>query len=244
MKKRIDIILFERKLAETRSKASAMIMAGQVFVNDILVKKSGELHFFDSKIKINDLNPRWVSRGGIKLFHAIKHFNINIKNLTCLDIGASTGGFTDVLLSFKAKKIYAIDVGFNQLHEKLKFNERVINIEKTNARLLSKDYIKEEIDLIVCDASFISIKKVLNPSLAFLKKSSGILLCLIKPQFEANKNEIQKGGVIKNKSVHERIILEITTWFEKDCKMKVIGVIESSIKGPKGNTEFFIAVKN
>ena len=170
MKKRIDLILIEKKVVKTRAKAKAIIMAGQIFVNGNKVLKSGELHDLDSKVKVKDLNPQWVSRGSLKLLHAIKYFNIQIENLTCLDIGASTGGFTDVLLHYKALKIYAVDVGFNQLHERLKKEKKVVNIEKTNARYLDKNIINEPVDLIVCDVSFISMKKVLKPSFNFLKK--------------------------------------------------------------------------
>jgi len=242
MRKRIDLILVEKKIVETRNKAQAMIMAGQIIADGQKVIKSGELHNFDSDIKIINLSSKWVSRGGQKLSHAIKHFDIKIKDFNCLDIGASTGGFTDVLLNNEAKKIFAVDVGFNQLHEKIKKNKKVINIEKTNARYLDRNIINEYIDLIVCDASFISIKKVLKSSLNFLKKN-GKVIALIKPQFEANKKEIKKGGVVKDSLVHQRICNEITSWFENVCYLKVKGIIESPIKGPKGNTEFFIFAK-
>ena len=242
MRKRIDLILVEKKIVETRNKAQAMIMAGQIIADGQKVIKSGELHNFDSDIKIINLSSKWVSRGGQKLSHAIEHFDIKIKDLNCLDIGASTGGFTDVLLNNAAKKIFAVDVGFNQLHEKIKENKKVINIEKTNARYLDRNIINEYIDLIVCDASFISIKKVLKTSLNFLKKN-GKVIALIKPQFEANKKEIKKGGVVKDSLVHQRICNEITLWFENVCYLQVKGITESPIKGPKGNTEFFIFAK-
>ena len=154
---------------------SASILSGK------LAKKSGELYKSDTKLNVKNLNPKWSSRGAIKLIHAIKYFNFYIENLTCLDIGASTGGFTDVLLNYKAKKIFAVDVGTNQLHEKLKKEEKIINLEKTNARYLNKDIINEPIDLIVCDVSFISLKKVIEPALNLLKKPYGKIIVLIKP---------------------------------------------------------------
>jgi len=244
MKKRIDLILVEKNIAENLTKAKAMIMAGQIFVNYKLVKKSGEIHNYHSVVKVKDLNSRWVSRGSLKLIFALKKFNINIENSICLDIGASTGGFTDVLLYYKAKKIFAVDVGLNQLHERLKKEKKVINLEKINAKYLDKNIINEPIDLIVCDVSFISVKKVLKPSIKFLKKSAGILVALIKPQFEANKYEVKKGGIITDILVHQRICNEIAKWLNEDCQLKILGIIKSPIKGPKGNIEFLIAAQN
>jgi 23S rRNA (cytidine1920-2'-O)/16S rRNA (cytidine1409-2'-O)-methyltransferase len=244
MKKRIDLLLVEKNLVKTRAKGQAMIMAGQVSINGNIIKKSGELHNVESEICIKKLNPQWVSRGAYKLLHAINYFDVHVEDLVCLDIGASTGGFTDVLLHYKAKKIYAVDVGTNQLHEKLKNDSKVINIEKTNARYLDKSIIDENIDLIVCDTSFISLKKVLKNSFIFLKSPGGIIVALIKPQFEADKKEISRGGVVKNSLVHKKICNEFTKWFNDICNMNVVGIIESPIKGPKGNVEFLIVVKN
>ena len=171
IKKRIDQLLVEKKLVESRTKAQAMIMAGQIIVNNTKIKKSGELFNEDIEIQINNLQPIWVSRGAIKILHAIENFNINILDKICLDLGASTGGFTQVLLKKGAKKIYSVDVGKNQLHEKLRKEKKIINIEKTNARYLNNFLIKEEIDIIVCDVSFISLKKVIEPSIKFLKNT-------------------------------------------------------------------------
>ena len=244
MKKRIDLLLVEKNHAETRTKAQAMIMAGQVFVAGKKIKKSGEIIESNSSISIADLHSQWVSRGAFKLIHAIEYFNLQVNNLICLDIGASTGGFTEVLLKNKAKKIYAIDVGTNQIHERLKKQEKIISLEKTNARYLNKKIIPDTIDLIVCDVSFISLKKVLNSSLCFLNKNGGIIIALIKPQFEANKKEINRGGIVTDSLVHKRICNEIKKWFVDECNMNVIGIVESPIKGSKGNIEFLIAVKN
>ena len=244
MKKRIDLLLVEKNLVESRSKAQAMIMAGQVFVEGLLVKKSGDTYHINSEIFIKKLNPEWVSRGSYKLIHAIKHFHIKIENLTCLDIGASTGGFSQVLLNYNAKKIFSVDVGTNQLHEKLRNEKRIINISKTNARYLDKDLITDTIDLIVCDVSFISLKKVIKPCLCFLNKSKGNIITLIKPQFEAKKNEIKKGGIVNDPTIHKRICNDTIAWFKYECNMEVLGIIESPIRGTKGNVEFLILAKN
>ena len=243
MKKRADLLLVEKKLAKTRSKAQAMIMAGQVFVNEKRISKSGDLIETNSIIRTIKLHPEWVSRGSLKLIHALNKFGFNIENLVCLDIGASTGGFSEVLLKYKANKVYSVDVGTNQLNEKLKKEKRIINIEKTNARYLSEEIIDQKIDLIVCDVSFISMKKVLKPNLKFLKKNTGKVIGLIKPQFEASKSEVKKGGLIIDKLIHKRICDDYINWFDKFCDMEVIGIIESPIKGQKGNIEFLIAAK-
>ena len=240
MKKRIDLLLLDKKIAESRTKAQAMIMAGQISVSGKKVLKSGEVYEESVNIISTNLHPQWVSRGALKLLHAFDNFNINITNSTCLDLGASTGGFTEVLLSRKVKKIYSVDVGTNQLHEKLKKNPKIINISKTNARYLNRDIISDRINVIVCDVSFISMKKVIEPSLKFLNKKNGIVIGLIKPQFESFKNEIQKNGVIINTKIHQRICEDYRDWFTSKCKMKVVGIIPSPIKGPKGNIEFLI----
>ena len=243
MKKRADLLLVEKKLASTRSKAQAIIMAGQLTVNGRKIIKSGELVDDKLDLIVSQLQPEWVSRGAIKLLHAIKFFNINIEDKVCLDIGASTGGFSQVLLKNNAKKIYCVDSGKNQLHEKLKKEKRIVNLEKTNARYLEENIFSEKIDILLCDVSFISLKKVIQPNLFFLNKKKGLVLCLIKPQFEASKIEIKKGGIIKDESVHKRICDDITKWFEKICNMSVLGITKSPIKGPKGNIEFFIFAK-
>ena len=243
IKKRIDQLLVEKQLVETRTKAKAMIMAGQIFVGEQQIQKSGEMFKEDVIISIKNLQPEWVSRGAFKILHALNIFNIEINNKTCLDLGASTGGFSQVLLKKGAIKIYSVDVGKNQLHEKLRIENKIINIEKTNARYLTSATIGDKIDIIVCDVSFISMKKVIEPCLQFLKKENGIVIGLIKPQFEASKNEIQKGGVILDSEVHSRICEDFREWFSSKCEMKVQGIIPSPIKGPKGNVEFLIYAK-
>jgi len=217
-------------------------MSGSVYVGENKVFKSGELYNDNINIKIRN-NSSWVSRGALKLEPIILKNNIKIDKKICMDVGSSTGGFTQVLLKYNAKKIYSIDVGYGQLHEKIKANKKVISLERKNAKYLTKQEIKDTIDLIVCDASFISLKKVIKIPIKFLKKK-GEIIALIKPQFEANRAEV-KGGVIKDASVHERICMEIKDWFFNENNFKVCSIIESSIKGPKGNKEFFIyAIKN
>ena len=240
-KKRLDQILVERGSAGTRAKAQAIIMSGEVYVEGKQILKSGLSFLENSKIIIKDKNKEWVSRGSYKLLKALENFDINIENKICLDLGSSTGGFTHVLLSKKAKKIYAVDVGTNQLHEKLLNEKKIISIEKTNARYLNRKLITDNIDVIVCDVSFISVKKIIKPNLCFLKNNS-IIIILIKPQFEANKKEIKK-GVVRDPNIHNRICEDIKTWLINECKSKIIGLVESPIKGPKGNIEFLVVAK-
>lgn len=240
-KKRLDQIIFDRNLAESKSKAQAMIMASQVYVEGSLISKSGFAINTDASIEIKNLGPEWVSRGALKLIKAIETFNIEINNKICLDLGSSTGGFTDVLINKNAQKVYAVDVGTNQLHEKLKNNNKVFSLEKTNARYLNKEFFTELIEILVCDVSFISLKKVIAPNLKFLNDES-IVIALIKPQFEAKKFELKK-GIVKDSKVHERICCEIKEWFEIECNCYVDGIIESPIKGPKGNIEFLLVAK-
>ena len=242
IKKRIDQLLVEKKLAETRTKAKAMVMAGQITVNQKKVKKSGELFSEDVNIYSKDISHEWVSRGAYKIIEAINFFKINIKDKICLDIGSSTGGFTQVLLKKGARKIYSVDVGKNQLHEKLIKEKKIINIEKQNARYLSNEIIKDKIDIIVCDVSFISMKKVIEPNLKFLRYK-GKIISLIKPQFEANQKEIKKGVVIDS-NVHQRICKEYEKWFSENLNINFVGIVKSPLKGPKGNIEFLIYCEN
>ena len=240
-KQRLDQILFTRYLAESKTKAQAMIMADQVFVEGKIINKSGYKINSNAKIEIKNLGPKWVSRGANKLLTALEKNKIIVKNKTCIDLGASTGGFTDVLIQNGANKVYAVDVGTNQLHEKLKKNNKVISLEKTNARYLKKDQFEELIDIMVCDVSFISLKKVIEPNLHLLKDES-VIIALIKPQFESKKNETKK-GVVKDIIIHQRICKEISEWFETLGQSKVLSINESPIKGPKGNIEFLITIK-
>jgi len=238
LKTRLDQLLIDRNLADTKSKAQSMIMAGQVYVNDKIITKSGNSFNENSKIKIKQLHPPWVSRGAFKLLKAIDHFKIDIENKICLDIGSSTGGFTEVLLKKNAKKIYSIDVGTNQLHEKLKKEKKIISIENFNAKYLDNSIIHEKINLVVCDVSFISLTKVIEPSLKLLSSKAEII-SLIKPQFETNKINLKK-GIVKDPLIHEQVCNDISNWFKKTIKAEVVGLVESPITGPKGNKEFLI----
>ena len=238
LKIRLDQLLIKKNLAETKSKAQSMIMAGQVLVNDKIITKSGNSFKENSLIKIKKLHPQWVSRGAYKLLKAIDHFGIDIKNKTCLDIGSSTGGFTEVLLKKNAKKIYSIDVGTNQLHEKLRKEKKIISIENFNAKYLDKSIIHDKIDIVVCDVSFISLTKVIEPSLKLVSTNAEII-ALIKPQFETKKMNLKK-GIVKDSLIHEQVCTQISDWFKAKINTKVVGLVESPITGPKGNIEFLI----
>ena len=238
LKIRLDQLLIKKNLAETKSKAQSMIMAGQVLVNDKIITKSGNSFKENSLIKIKKLHPQWVSRGAYKLLKAIDHFGIDIKNKTCLDIGSSTGGFTEVLLKKNAKKIYSIDVGTNQLHEKLRKEKKIISIENFNAKYLDKSIIDDKIDIVVCDVSFISLTKVIEPSLKLVSTNAEII-ALIKPQFETKKMNLKK-GIVKDSLIHKQVCTQISDWFKAKINTKVVGLVESPITGPKGNIEFLI----
>ena len=216
-----------------------MLMAGMVFLETKRLDKPGQQVPIGSNIEIKGKKHPWVSRGGLKLEKAIIEFNLNCNSIIALDIGASTGGFTDVLLTKGAERVYAVDVGHGQLDWKLRQDSRVIVKEKTNARYLSSDIIKEPLDAIVCDASFISLKKILPAGLIFLK-NKGWLAALIKPQFEAGRELVGKGGVVRDAQVHQNIINDIQCWIKDEVKMNLLGVTESPILGPSGNKEFVI----
>ena len=216
-----------------------MLMAGMVFLETKRLNKPGQQVPIGSNIEIKGKKHPWVSRGGLKLEKAIIEFNLNCNSIIALDIGASTGGFTDVLLTKGAERVYAVDVGHGQLDWKLRQDSRVIVKEKTNARYLSNDIIKEPLDAIVCDASFISLKKILPAGLSFLK-NKGWLAALIKPQFEAGRELVGKGGVVRDAQVHQNIINDIECWIKDEVKMNLLGVTESPILGPSGNKEFVI----
>jgi 23S rRNA (cytidine1920-2'-O)/16S rRNA (cytidine1409-2'-O)-methyltransferase len=226
-------------LAKSREQANSLLMSGKVFINQKRVEKSGQQVSTDSKIDIKDKIHPWVSRGGMKLEKALLEFNLNCKSVVALDIGASTGGFTDVLLTNGADKVYAVDVGYGQLDWKLRQDKRVVDKEKTNARFLTNQIIIDPLDVIVCDASFISLKKVL-PSGIKLLKTNGWLAALIKPQFEVGKGLVGKGGVVRNTQLHEEVKTDIKNWVQFEMKMNLLGVVDSPILGPSGNKEFVI----
>lgn len=242
-KVRADQLLVSRGLAESRTRAQALIMAGAVFSGERKLAKSGDMLAEDAALEVRGKVHPWVSRGGIKLDHGLTHFGFNVADAVGLDVGSSTGGFTDVLLSRGAARIYAVDVGTNQLAWKLRQDPRVIVHEQTNARHLDASVIPEPIDIVVCDASFISLAKALEAPLK-LAKPGGRLVALVKPQFEAGREEVGKGGVVRDPAVHERVCTEAKGWVERQG-WTVLGLTQSPITGPEGNVEFLLgAVKN
>jgi len=242
MKLRADQALVERGLVESRSKAQALIMAGLVFAGTRKVAKAGEMIAADTALDVRGKDHPWVSRGGLKLDHALAHFGIDVTGAVALDVGSSTGGFTDVLLSRGAAKIYAVDVGTNQLAWKLRQDPRVVVMEQTNARHLTPEQILEPIDIVVCDASFIGLAKVIEAPLSFARPGAHAVL-LVKPQFEAGREEVGKGGVVRDPQVHERVCEAAATWIASQG-WRILGVTRSPITGPEGNVEFLLgAVK-
>ncbi|HEU5048341.1 MAG TPA: TlyA family RNA methyltransferase [Rickettsiales bacterium] len=239
-KLRLDILLVDRGLADTRAKAQALIAAGKVYSNEVKLDKAGHPVAEDIPLTVREAEHPWVSRGGMKLAKGLEYFNINPSGLICLDVGASTGGFTDVLLTHGAAKVYAVDVGHGQLDWKLRQDARVVVLEKTNARSLDHNLIPDTPALIVCDASFISLKTVLPASLTLAAKDA-VLIALIKPQFEVGKGNVGKGGVVRDESLHKIVCEDIENWLTETMGWNVLGITESPIKGPKGNTEFLIA---
>lgn len=234
---RLDQLLVNRSLVESKEKAQKLIYGGLVKVNEILSTKPGHKFNEDCKINIKQ-KEKYVSRGGLKFEEAYNKFNLKIKNNICLDIGSSTGGFTDFMLQHKADRIYAVDCGTNQLHWTLRKNSKIVVMEKTNARYLSKKEIPELVDLCTIDVSFISLKKIL-PSVIKLINNNGVIVSLIKPQFEAGKDQIDKGGVVTNPIIHEKVINDIKDFGENKLNLKWLDFCISPLKGPAGNKEFF-----
>ncbi len=240
---RLDQLIVERGLAESKTRAQALVMAGHVFIGDAKAQKPGQQLADDAQVSVKGSDHPWVSRGGVKLAHALQEFSIAVTGMVAIDVGSSTGGFTDVLLTNGAKKVYAVDSGTNQLAWKLRQDARVIVHEQTSARILTDAHIPEPVDVIVCDASFIGLAKVLERPLSFAK-SGAQLIALIKPQFEAGRDEVGKGGVVRDPLVHSRVCDEVNMWLvEKNWT--VGGLTTSPITGPQGNVEFLIwAQKN
>jgi 23S rRNA (cytidine1920-2'-O)/16S rRNA (cytidine1409-2'-O)-methyltransferase len=242
-KVRADQLLVARGLAESRTRAQALILAGNVFAGDKRVAKAGDLIAEDAELNVKGRDHPWVSRGGIKLDHGLTHFGFDVAGATALDVGSSTGGFTDVLLSRGAAKVYAVDVGTNQLAWKLRSDPRVVVHEQTNARDLTTEIIPEPVDIVVCDASFIGLAKVLDRALD-LARAGAKLVALVKPQFEAGREEVGKGGVVRDEAVHRRVCDEAADWV-RSKGWSVLGVERSPITGPEGNVEFLLgAVKS
>jgi len=230
-------------MAESRTRAQALIMAGAVFSGEKKLAKPGDMLAENAPLEVRGKDHPWVSRGGIKLDHGLTHFGLDVAGAIALDVGSSTGGFTDVLLSRGAVKVYAVDVGTNQLAWKLRQDPRVVIHEQTNARNLDSGIVPEPVDIIVCDASFISLAKVLEEALK-LAKVGAKLVALVKPQFEAGRAEVGKGGVVRDPCVHERVCAEAEAWVRSQG-WTVLGLTRSPITGPEGNVEFLLgAMKN
>ena len=238
-KQRADQLLVDRGLAESRTRAQALILAGLAFVGDRKIDKAGQQIADDAEVSVKGRDHQWVSRGGIKLDHALSHLGWDVSSAVAVDVGSSTGGFTDVLLSRGAARVYAVDSGTNQLAWKLRQDERVIVHEQTSARILTPTHIPEPVDLIVCDASFIALSKVLPVPMSFAKPGAR-MVALIKPQFEAERHEVGKKGVVRDASVHARVCQQVRDWLTAEG-WNTLDLIKSPITGPEGNIEFLIA---
>jgi 23S rRNA (cytidine1920-2'-O)/16S rRNA (cytidine1409-2'-O)-methyltransferase len=238
-KQRADLMLVNNGLVESRAKAQALIMAGLVYAGTARVTKAGDLLPEDAQLIVKGQDHPWVSRGGVKLAHGLTHFGFDPTGVIGLDVGASTGGFTDVLLTQGAAKVYAVDVGHGQLAWKLRSDPRVVVLEKTNARHLTPEIIPEPIGALVCDASFIGLQTVLPAGLA-LCAPGAFAVALIKPQFEAGPGQVGKGGVVRDSDVHAEVCARIEGWFSSLPGWTILGITPSPIKGPEGNVEFLI----
>lgn len=241
-KSRVDLLLVERGLAKSRDKAKALVMAGSVFSGDRRINKAGDTLPSDCDLVVRSTLHPWVSRGGIKLVHALEYFNLSASGAVAVDVGASTGGFTDVLLEYRARKVYAVDVGHGQLAWKLRQDDRVVVLERTNARHLSREQVPEPVDVIVCDVSFIGLELVLPPVMN-LAASLAVLVALIKPQFEVGRDQVGKKGVVRDPALHSEVCVRIQDFVACRPGWRVLGVLESPIQGPKGNREFLLAAQ-
>ncbi len=241
-KTRLDVALVERGLAETRAAAQRLVMAGLVFSGERRLDKAGHGVGPDTALEVRGQPHPYVSRGGVKLERALDHFAIPVAGRVALDVGSSTGGFTDCLLQRGAAKVYAVDVGTNQLAWKLRGDPRVISMEKTNMRDVTRMQIPEPVELIVCDASFIGLRTVLPAALA-LAVPGAHLVALIKPQFEVGKGRVGKGGIVRESALHEEVCATISGWLAGQAGWRVLGVTESPITGAEGNKEFLIAAQ-
>lgn len=242
MKRRLDQLLLDRGLVDSRAKAQALVMAGKVFSGERRLDKPGQPMAEDAALEVRGQDHPWVSRGGIKLAHALDHFGLSPKGLVCLDIGASTGGFTDVLLTHGAARVHAVDVGHGQLAWKLRSDPRVVVHEKTNARFLTAAQIGEEAGALVCDASFIGLATLLPAPLALCMPGAWAV-ALIKPQFEVGPGAVGKGGVVREPAQHRAVVARVSAWFADQPGWTVLGTTESPITGPEGNREFLIGAR-
>lgn len=238
-KLRLDQLLVDRGLVESRTKAQALIMAGLVYTGEQKLISAGAKLAVDIALTLRGQDHPWVSRGGLKLDHGLKHFRFDPTGRICIDVGASTGGFTDVLLTNGAAKVYAVDVGYGQLAHRLRTNPRVVVLERTNARTLDAAAIADPIGAVVCDASFIGLRTVLPAAMA-LTAPGAWLIALIKPQFEVGKDRVGKKGVVRDPALHEEVCATISEWLTAQAGWTVAGIEKSPITGPEGNVEFLI----
>lgn len=238
MKKRIDVLLFEQGLAPSREKARVMIMSGIVYANNQKYDKPGDTVDEDAALEVRGQTLRYVSRGGLKLEKALALFPIDLNGAVCMDVGASTGGFTDCMLQNGAARVYSVDVGYGQLAWQLRQDERVVNLERTNARYLTREQVPEAIDFYSVDVSFISLKIIL-PAVRPLLKDGGRAVCLIKPQFEAGREKVGKKGVVRDRAVHAEVVETICS-FAAENGYSVLGLTFSPVKGPEGNIEYLV----
>ncbi len=243
MKLRADQLLVQRGLVESRTRAQALILAGKVFSNERRIAKAGDMLADETPLDVRGQEHPWVSRGGLKLAHGLAHFGFSPDGRVCLDIGASTGGFTDVLLTHGAAKVHAVDVGHGQLAWKLRCDDRVVVHEKTNARYLTADTIPEPVGALVCDASFIGLATVLPAPLA-LCGAGAWAIALIKPQFEAGAAAVGSKGVVRDPEVHRAVCQRVADWLGSLPHWTVIGIAESPITGPEGNREFLLGARH
>nr|WP_246423809.1 TlyA family RNA methyltransferase [Roseospira goensis] len=231
--------MVDRGLVETRARAQALVMAGLVYADTRRLDKPGQRVAADLPLTLKGQDHPWVSRGGLKLVQGLDHFGLDPAGAVCLDVGASTGGFTDVLLSRGAARVYAVDVGYGQLAHRLRTDDRVVVRERTNARHLTADHVPEPVDLVVCDASFIGLRTVLPAALARVRPG-GALVALIKPQFEVGRERVGKGGVVRDPALHAEVCETIRAWLAGLPGWTVLGLTDSPITGPEGNAEFLI----
>ncbi|MDR1627748.1 MAG: TlyA family RNA methyltransferase [Oscillospiraceae bacterium] len=238
MKKRLDIMIFEKGFENSREKVRSLIMQGCVYIDNQKCDKPGMLYNEDCVIEVRSNKQKYVSRGGLKLEKAIKSFNIDLKDKIAVDVGASTGGFTDCMLQNGCKKVYSVDVGYGQLDWNLRNDERVINLERTNARYIDENVINDKVDFFSVDVSFISLKLIL-PTIKKISSRDSCGICLIKPQFEAGKGKVGKNGVVRDKSIHIEVINKVLG-YSTENNFYLLGLDYSPIKGPKGNIEYLL----
>ena len=241
-KQRVDTLLVERDLVKSRARAQALVMAGRVYSGERRLEKPGQRIAADAPLTVRGADHPWVSRGGVKLAHGLDHFRIDVAGLAALDLGASTGGFTEVLLERGAARVHAVDVGHGQLAWSLRNDPRVVVLERTNARYLERAQVPEAIEVIVCDVSFIGLEVVLPAPLA-LAAPEAVLVALIKPQFEVGRGEVGKGGVVRDPALHKKVCERISRWLDARPGWRVLGVTESPLKGADGNREFLVAAR-